>query len=62
MRFIPSAPSPGLLFPNGFCVLRFNIGSGGSGYSKMRVTGFGAALGVFKARGRTGVRVGNGPC
>ncbi|AFE05971.1 hypothetical protein COCOR_04700 [Corallococcus coralloides DSM 2259] len=53
---------PGLFFPNGFCVLRFNIGSGGTGYSKMRVTGFGAALGVFKTRVRTGVRLGTSSC
>jgi hypothetical protein len=45
-----------------YCSLRVNIGTGGSSYSKVRVTGLGAALGVFKGRVRTGVRLGNGPC
>ncbi|NOK08433.1 hypothetical protein [Corallococcus exercitus] len=62
-----SVSTTGTWYPAGpffpaFCGLRVNIGSGGSGYSKMRVTGLGAALGVFKARVRTGVRIGNGPC
>ncbi|RKH74752.1 hypothetical protein [Corallococcus aberystwythensis] len=53
---------PATLFWPAHCSLRVNIGTGGSGYSKMRVTGLGAALGVFKGRVRTGVRIGNGPC
>lgn len=53
---------PGLFFPNGLCILRFNIGSGGTGYSKLRVTGYGAALGAFKTRVRTGVRLGTSSC
>ncbi|NBD09369.1 MULTISPECIES: hypothetical protein [Corallococcus] len=53
---------PATLFWPAHCGLRFNIGSGGSGYSKIRVTGLGAALGVFKTRVRTGVRLGTGPC
>lgn len=44
------------------CQLRFDIGSGRSGFSKVRVAGFGAALGIFKARVKTGVRAGHGPC
>ncbi len=44
------------------CQLRFNVGSGGAGYSKVRVAGFAAALGIFKGRVRTGVRSGGGPC
>jgi hypothetical protein len=44
------------------CQLRFNIGTGGSGYSKIRVTGLAAALAAFPFRVRTGVNIGNGPC
>ncbi|MBN8228107.1 hypothetical protein JYK02_11370 [Corallococcus macrosporus] len=53
---------PGVFFPNGLCILRVNIGSGGTGYSKIRVTGVGAALGAFKTRVRTGVRLGTSSC
>ncbi len=45
-----------------YCQLRFDIGAGASGYSKVRVAGFGAALGIFKARVKTGVHAGPGPC
>jgi hypothetical protein len=45
-----------------YCQLRFDIGTGASGYSKVRVAGFGAALGIFKARVKTGVHAGPGPC
>jgi len=43
------------------CQLRFNIASG-SGYTKVRVAGFAAALAIFKGRVRAGVRAGPGPC
>lgn len=43
------------------CQVRFNIASA-SGYSKVRVAGSAAALGLFKGRVRTGVRAGPGPC
>lgn len=45
-----------------YCQLRFKVGAGGSGYSKVRVAGFAAALGIFKGRVKTGVRAGPGPC
>ncbi|MCY1047748.1 hypothetical protein OV208_41005 [Corallococcus sp. bb12-1] len=56
----PAGTGP-ISFP-AYCQLGFNIGNGGSGYSKIRVTGIGAALGVFPTRVRTGVNIGNGPC
>ncbi|RKH01108.1 hypothetical protein D7V97_29385 [Corallococcus sp. CA053C] len=56
----PATPGP-ISFP-AYCQFRFSIGNGASGYTKMRVTGIGAALGVFPMRVRTGVSVGNGPC
>ena len=56
----PATTGP-IRFP-AFCQLRFNIGTGVSGYSKVRVTGLAAALAIFPGRVRTGVRIGNGPC
>jgi hypothetical protein len=56
----PGSSGPIYLPPG--CQLRFNIGSNVSGYSKIRVTGIGAALGAFKMKVRTGVNYGNGPC
>lgn len=65
-----SISSNGVWHPGGcgglFCVpascqVRFNIANA-SGYSKARVAGFGAALGVFKGIIRTGVQAGPGPC
>jgi hypothetical protein len=45
-----------------YCSLRFDIGGVRSGFSKVRVAGFGAALGIFKTRIKTGVHAGPGPC
>lgn len=45
-----------------YCQLSFSIGNMRSGYSKVRVAGFAAALGVFKGRVRTGVFAGPGSC
>lgn len=54
--------TPGPIVFGAYCQLRFNVGTGASGYTKVRVTGLAAALGVFKGRVRTGVSFGNGPC
>jgi hypothetical protein len=51
----------GLCWP-AYCSLRFNVGGQVSGYSKVRVTGFAAALGIFKGRVKSGVHAGPGPC
>ncbi|MDC0713284.1 hypothetical protein POL68_32780 [Stigmatella sp. ncwal1] len=44
------------------CQFRFTIASVSGGYTKVRVAGLAAALGVFKGRVRTGVHAGPGPC
>lgn len=44
------------------CQLRFEFATAYGGYSKVRVAGFAAALGIFKGRVRTGVYSGGGPC
>ncbi|SEU35534.1 hypothetical protein [Stigmatella erecta] len=44
------------------CQFRFTIANVSGGYSKVRVAGMAAALGVFKGRVRTGVHAGPGPC
>ena len=41
-----------------YCQLRFSLPSVSGGYSKVRVAGFAAALGIFKGR----VTSGGGPC
>jgi hypothetical protein len=56
----PASCGPLFCFPAS-CQLRFNIASG-SGYSKVRIAGFAAALAIFKGRVTTGVRAGPGPC
>jgi hypothetical protein len=56
----PAGTGP-ISFP-AYCQLRFDIGPSVSGYSKIRVTGIGAALGAFKMKVRTGIWYGNGPC
>ena len=45
-----------------YCQLRFTFPSVSGGYSKVRVAGFAAALGIFKGRVETGVHGGPGPC
>jgi hypothetical protein len=44
------------------CQLRFSLPSVSSGFSKVRVAGFAAALGIFKGRVEAGVYGGPGPC
>jgi hypothetical protein len=44
------------------CQLRFSMPSVSGGYTKVRVAGFAAALGIFKGRVKTGVYSGPGPC
>lgn len=57
----PAVTGPIFSFP-AYCQLSFNIGSSVSGYTKVRVTGLAAALGIFPGRVSTGVSGGNGPC
>lgn len=57
----PASCSGFLCFP-AYCQLRFNIANVSGGYSKVRVAGLAAALGVFKGRVKTGVSAGPGPC
>ncbi|ADO69322.1 hypothetical protein [Stigmatella aurantiaca] len=45
-----------------YCQFRFTIANVSGGYTKVRVAGLAAALGVFKGRVRTGVHAGPGPC
>ncbi|PTL75712.1 hypothetical protein [Vitiosangium sp. GDMCC 1.1324] len=56
----PATTGP-ISFP-AYCQLYFPIANVSGGYSKVRVTGMAAALGVFKGRVRTGVYSGPGPC
>ncbi|SET01588.1 hypothetical protein [Stigmatella erecta] len=51
----------GLFCEPSTCQVRFNIASA-SGYSKVRVAGSAAALGLFKGRVRTGVWTSTVPC
>ena len=45
-----------------YCQLRFSFPTVNGGYSKVRVAGLAAALGIFKGRVKTGVWSGPGPC
>lgn len=57
----PASCSGMFCFP-AYCQLRFSFPTQSTGYSKVRVAGLAAALGVFKGRVRTGVYSGPGPC
>jgi hypothetical protein len=57
----PAACGPFLCIPAS-CQLRFNISSSKIGFTRVRVAGFGASLGLFKGIVRTGVNGGPGPC
>jgi hypothetical protein len=57
----PAACGGLFCFP-AYCQLRFAFPSVSSGYTKVRVAGFAAALGIFKGRVETGVHGGPGPC
>lgn len=57
----PAACNDLFCFPAS-CQLRFNFPAAGSGFSKVRVAGFAAALAIFKGRVKTGVSGGPGPC
>jgi hypothetical protein len=57
----PESCSGMFCFP-AYCQLRFSFPTVSGGYSKVRVAGLAAALGIFKGRVRTGVWSGPGPC
>ena len=57
----PAFCGPLLCLP-AYCQLQFNMPSVSGGYSKVRVAGFAAALGIFKGRVTCGVHSGPGPC
>jgi hypothetical protein len=57
----PASCSGMFCFP-AYCQLRFAFPAVSGGYSKVRVAGVAAALGIFKGRVRTGVWSGPGPC
>lgn len=57
----PGSCGPLFCFPAS-CQVRFDIASRSGGFTRVRVAGFAAALGIFKGIVRTGVHAGPGPC